>query len=828
LFLSGLAVVLGVAFVCGTFVFTDTLNRTFTDLFTQTTADVEITPAPAFDSNQAPDTRGLTIPAQVLSDVEAVPGVASAGGFVLVDGVRVIGKDGESLAPSGPPAFGASWSDNQAISPYRLVPGQGRGPERSGEIALDAQIVEKGGFEVGDTVQLVTPGPTITAELVGVFRFGSSGNLAGASLTAFDTATAQDLLLDGADAYTGISVEASEGTDNNALADDIRAVVPNDVVVQTGEEAADDAAADIRQGLSFVNIFLLVFAAIALVVGSFIILNTFSMLVAQRSRELALLRALGASRRQVTIAVLGEAALVGIVGSLLGIALAIPLAQGLKGVLAAAGVELPGGSLVIEPRTIIVGLVVGIGVTLVAAYVPARRASRVPPVAAMRDEVSVPTKSLRVRTVIGSVLLLVGLLSIASGTREEGGSASLVGLGVAATFVAVVALAPVIAGFAVRVLGAPFRRGITGRLAVDNARRNRRRTASTASALMIGLALVGTIATLGASTTASTDAAVDRSLKADFLVVDQSFVGFTPEVGNAIESVDGIAAVNRVRVSQVSLSTGTTDLFAIDPSTADQTLTIPFVEGSIDDLTDTGVIVDTETAARDNVSIGDTVEITFPTGASTFTVQGTYEVNGLFLGYVTTLGAFEAAGLPPRDVFVYATLGDGVDPATVRPELDAALAPFPTVQLQDQSEFKADIRSQINQVLGFVYALLALSLVISVLGIVNTLALSVVERTREIGLLRAVGMARKQLRSSIRIESVVISLFGAILGVILGVLFGTALQRSLRTQGIDVLSIPWGVLITCVVVAGIVGVLAALWPARRAARMDVLKAISTE
>jgi putative ABC transport system permease protein len=825
--LSALAVVLGITFVSGTFIFTDTLNRTFSDLFGDTQADVELTPTLDFASGVT-DTAGATIPASVLGTVEAVPGVSTATGYVLVDGVRVIGENGKVVGVTGAPAFGVSWSDDQATTPFRLVPGQGRGPEREGEIALDSQTVETGGFEVGDTIELVTPGPTVSAELVGVFRFGTSGNLAGASLTAFDLQTAQELLLDGADAFTGISVDAADGQDVDALAEAIRAAVPDDVTVQTGQEAADEAAADISQALSFVNIFLLVFAAIALLVGSFIILNTFSMLVVQRSKELALLRALGASRGQVTFAVLGEALIVGLVGSIVGVLLSIPLASGLNSLLSSIGFISDGGGVIVQPRTVIVSLVVGVAVTLFAAFLPARRASKVPPVAAMRDDLALPQRSLRIRTIVGAVLAILGAVAIAGGISGDG-EVALVGLGVLAVFFAAIALAPVIGAFAVRVIGAPFRGRISGRLAVDNARRNRRRTAGTASALMIGLALVGTIATLGSSATASTDAAIERTLRADFVIADAAFTGFSPQIAADVAQVDGIAVVSQMRMQPAQFPTGSGSVTAIDPATIDEVAAFTVIDGSIADLTDDGIMVDRTTAERDGVAVGDTITLTYATGQGSYTIQGlTDPANSFATGYVVTLNALEDAGIPPKDVTVFATTADGANLETVRAGVDSALAPYPMVTAQDQSELKEQIRDQISTVLAIVYGLLALSLIISVLGIVNTLALSVIERTREIGLLRAVGMSRRQLRASIRVESIVIAVFGSILGVLLGALFGWALQQSLASQGIDVLSIPVGLLVAFIVVAAVVGVVAALWPARRAARMDVLQAIANE
>lgn len=833
LVLSGLAVVLGVAFVAGTLIFTDTLSRTFQDLFGQTTSDVELTPKTAFDTQGDGSGTGASLPASLVPTVAGASGVANAAGSVLVNGVLVVGPDGKTLGTAGAPAFGVSWSDDTELSPFRLVPGSGRGPTKAGEVALDSQTAEAGGFGVGDTVRIVTPKEPLDATVTGIFRFGTSGNLAGASLTAFDEATAQALLLQPG-RFTAISAQAAEGTtQDEAKASIIEALGSEQaatVEIQTGEEAADDAAASISQALSFINIFLLVFAGIALLVGSFIILNTFSMLVAQRARELALLRALGASRRQVTWAVLGEALVVGLVGSLIGLGVGLLLALGLKQLISTLGGDLPTGALVVAPRTVLVALIVGTLVTLAAAYLPARRASKVPPVAAMRDDVVIPQRSLRVRVILGLILLALGVLILGSGVGSSGAEgASTVGLGALLLFFAVITLAPIIAGPVIGVLGIPVRaRGIAGRIAIDNARRNRRRTASTASALMIGLALVGAFSILGASTTESTSAAVDEAIGADFIVTDAAFAGFSPVVAQNIDAVDGISVVSAVRTAPAKIQDSVTTIAAIDPATASDVITVTMVEGQLTDVAD-GALVDDVTARNANVAVGEAIDITFENGTKqTQAINGIYESSGLLSGWVVSQESLAKAGLPTLDTIVYATVSDSADIATVRPAVDEAVADFPNVSVQDQGEFKDDIAAQINQLLAIIYALLGLAVIISILGIVNTLALSVVERTREIGLLRAVGMSRKQLRSSIRWESVVIAIFGALLGIGLGLVFGVSLQRVLREQGISVLSIPWALLFVFLIVAALVGVLAALWPARRASRMDVLSAISSE
>lgn len=833
LILSALAVVLGVAFVAGTFIFTDTLSKTFDDLFAQTTSDVELTPQQAFTTNRAPRDREISIPASLVDRVEKSPDVERAEGFVQVDGVYVIGDDGKVVGTPGAPAFGTSWSDDEELSPYRLVPGEGKGPTAAGQVAIDTQTAESGGLAVGDTIKIVTPRGPSQAKVTGIFRFGASGNLAGASLTAFDPLTAQKLLL-APGQVSAISVKSKAGfTQDETKASIEKTLTPSErktVKVQTGKEAADDQAATIAEALSFVNIFLLVFAILALIVGSFIILNTFSMLVAQRSRELALLRALGASRRQVTGAVLGEAVVVGIVGAIVGIGLGLVLALGLKQLISTLGGDLPTGALVVQPRTVIVALIVGLFVTVAAAYIPARRASRIPPVAAMRAEVALPQRSLRNRVIIGLILLVAGVISLIIGVGKAGATgATYVGAGSALLLFTVIVLSPVIASPVIGFLGIPIRRrGIAGRIAVNNAQRNRRRTASTASALMIGLALVGAMSILGASTKASTSASVEGVLRADFIVTSTTFRGFSPVVAQDVKAVPGVGVVSPIRSAPGQINKRVEVIGGIDPATVSQVLALDFQQGSVAGAKD-GFIVDDETFTSSNLKIGQSINVLFADGNTVkLPINGTFARDGLLSGYVTSNANLVKAGQPDQDSAVYATLKDGANPVTVKADIDKALADLPTVVVKDQSEYKASVVGQVDQILAIIYALLGLAIIISILGIVNTLALSVVERTREIGLLRAVGMSRKQMKSSIRWESMVIAVFGALLGLGLGVIFGVSLQKVLRNEGIQLLAIPWGQLIAFLVVSALVGVLAALWPARRASRLNVLDAISSE
>lgn len=828
LLLSAVAVVLGVSFVSGSLVFTDTIQKTFDDLFSEVTADVTVEPKTAFDAGFTGTVSTKALPADTVDTVKDVDGVKAAVGDVFVEGVQIVGKDGKVVGTGGAPGLGVNWTDEEALTSLTIV--DGKAPRTSGQVAIDSNSAKSSGYSVGDQIRLLTPGQPRTAELSGIFRFGSSGGLAGATLTAFDTETAQSLLAD-PDTFTSISIAADEGVSNATLRDRVREALPRGVVVRTQKQQTEEEAGAVESGLQFFNIVLLVFAGVSLFVGSFMILNTFSMLVAQRIRELALLRALGASRRQITRSVLGEALVVGLVGGLIGMGAGVLIALGLKAAFAAAGLEIETGALVFRPRTAVWSMVIGVGVTLVAAYLPARRASRVSPVAAMRDDTAMPQRSLKWRTVVGIVLAVVGVLSLI-GSLSTGGrdAASLVGLGVFLSILSAIVVSPVLSRPVIGGLGALYPRmfGTVGRLARDNAQRNPRRTAATSSALMVGLALVAAFGVLAASINSSIGGLIDRALGADYVVTAAQQLPFGAAVASDIEALPEVESVTRQRFGAAQVDGSIVYLGAADPASLSDSVQVAYAAGDAAALA-TGLLIDEPTAESKGWKVGDTVDLTFLGGSTaSLSVGGIYEPNGALGPYVVSLDTWEANGGDTRDSFLYVNLKDDVDAGDAAPVIERTLAAYPNVDLLDQAGFKDQQRGQVNQLLFLIYALLALAILIAVLGIVNTLALAVIERTREIGLLRAVGMSRRQLRRMIRLESVVISLFGAVLGLGLGVLFGVLLQRSLASQGIRDLAIPWGSLVAFLVVAAVIGVLAAIWPARRAARLDVLRAITTE
>jgi putative ABC transport system permease protein len=829
--LSALAIVLGVAFVAGTMIFTDTLNKTFTDIIDSGTADVDVAPKSAFDSGlvgTGVSSAQSSVPASVLDDITAVDGVEAAEGYVQTEGIYVLDSEGEVLETNGAPGLGVGWITDRSLSQSELT--DGRAPSAEGEVALDAATAEKLDYQVGDQVALLTTGPRIEATLVGVFQYGESGNLAGATMAAFDTTTAQELFLEPG-RYTGVSVNADDGVSQIELDEALSAALGDKYDVRTRAEQSEAASSSLEDGIGFINTFLMVFAGVALFVGSFIILNTFSMLVAQRTRELALLRALGASRRQVTRSVLLEATLLATIGSTAGLAAGFGLAHGLSALMKQFGLVLD-GDLVFSAGTVAWAYAVGVLVTLVAAYLPARRAAKVAPIAAMRDDVVTTTgRPMRRRNVLGAVTAAVATVALAAGLSLDDGdnTGALVGLGSALMLGAAVALSPVLAKPFIRAAGflLPRVAGRTGHLARENALRNPRRTAATSSALMIGLALVSGFSILGASANASVEALIDDTLKADYVVSTGVGQPFTPKVAEELAAVDGVESVAQERFGAGKFD-GTEAMFvAYQPEKLDQALQLDFAEGEVTGLEGNGLLVDQSTAEDEGWQVGDTVEFLVANGNSEeLTLGGIYRDSDGLGSVLISMDTYNATGGAQLDRYVYVNLADGVDVAAVRADLEQVTGAYPVVDLKDTGDFKDEQKGQVQQMLTLINALLVLSVLIAVLGVVNTLALSVIERTRELGLLRAVGMSRRQLRRMVRLESVVISIYGAALGLVLGSVFGVSLVQALGDMGINTLQVPAGQLLGFLLLGAVIGVVAATFPARRAGRLKVLDAIA--
>ncbi len=835
LLMSTFAIVLGVGFVTGSLVFGDTLNRSFTALFASTVGDVVVRPAGNATVDGAPS--AVTVPGRLGAKLAAVDGAARADGNIGVVGVYVIDVDGDPVGGNGPPALAGDWNDAPAghgLKGLEVI--DGRAPAGEGEVAIDDKTVEKSGYRIGDTVSLVTTGehPELQATLVGVLGFSEGGSLNGVTYTAFDTDTAQDLFLDGKDVFNNFWVTAEDGVSQEELRDRVQEVLPEGLEAVTGDDASDESADSLLDQLGFITTFLLIFAVIALVVGSFLIVNTFSILVAQRSRELALLRALGASRRQVKWMVLLEAFVLGVGGATIGLGLGVLLFFGIRAAFASFGLDLSTTPMVFRASTVVIGYAIGVVVTMVAAWFPARRTGKIPPVAALRDDVALPETTVRRRLLLGVVTVVLGSVAIGLALfGEVPRSGYLLGVGTLAVLLGVSAASPVIAR--PLLLGARWlfsrTHGAVGQLAGQNSLRNPRRTTATASALMIGLALCTTMAMVGSSAKASVDRAVADNFVGDLVVSNVFGIGFSPTVADRAEKLDGVAAVSRVRFQYVEETDGGTAFVqGIDPSTVTDTLKVTMADGALASLDEPDTVLVSESMADDrDLAVGDPVDLKVPVGDTSYVVGGIYEQNPV-LGdsYVLGLDTFADAGYVAVDNFVFVTLADGADRTVVQQQLEDLVGAQKMVSVKDQKGLAEEQRGPIDQLLTLIYGLLALALVIAVLGIVNTLALSVIERTREIGLLRAIGLSRSQLRRMIRLESIVIAFLGAVLGVCLGLIFGWVLLRDLASQGLEVIAVPWGQVVAFLAISLVVGVLAAVFPARRAARLDVLRAISTE
>ena len=840
LLLSALAVVLSVAFVAGSLIFSDTVTRTFDRLFASTSADVTVTPKEDLDS-QIPSGATATVPTNLVDRIDKVDGVALTRADVSVENVTVVDSDNKSVGPTtGAPTIAGDWYVTER-SPVKLSSGHApRGPD---EALLDADTADKKHVRIGDSLTVIAQPGSFKVEVVGIATFTTTNP--GAALVFLDPAVAPAKLLGRAGVATSIQVDASEGVSDAQLKQRIAGAIGSGAYeLETADEQAETAASQLGGFLDVIKYVMLGFAGIAVLVGVFLIVNTFSMLIAQRTRELGLLRALGADRRQVRRSVLLEATLLGLVGSTLGLAAGIGLAVGLIELMGLLGMNLKTAEMVIGWATPVSAYVVGVGVTFVAAYLPARRAAGVSPMAALADaEIAGVGRPLRVRAVVG---LIVGALGAAAlvgcvTSTETGSAASLLGLGVVLTLIATVIAGPLLVRPVIRVLGGFFPAvfGSIGRMSQRNALRNPRRTGATAAALMVGLALVGGMSVASASMTKSFDQQIDKTLGADFVVQNSNFLPFPQEITEKVQDTEGAGLVVRQRFTPVAVRLP--DGKRVETTAAgyeaqlDEVARITYAEGdTAAALADGSIAMDAGFAKDHDVRLGSTLPVEFPSGrkaelkvaaltdqdaAEGFGTQG-----GLFFGF----GTIEKYVPGGQDSALYVNAASGASADSLRSNLDKTLDPYPQVQVRDLADYKKLIHDQIAVLLYLVYALLGLAIVIAVLGVVNTLALSVVERTREIGLLRAIGLARRQLRRMIRLESVVIAVFGAVLGLALGLVWGVCVQQVLALQGMKALAIPWTTMIAVVVGSAVVGIVAALLPALRASRMNVLAAIAHE
>ena len=831
--LTGFAVVIGVAFVAGTFIFTDTINASFDQLFKQVSkgVDVDVTAKQPVEGDFGG--RIQPLPPGTLEKVRAVPGVAAVDPRLETQ-VTIFGKDGDPISSNGPPSIVFS-TNAERFDPQTYV--EGHRADKVGEVTLDESTADHEGFKVGDRIKIAGRAPAKEYDLVGISKLGDQSSLGIKSMSMPLSEVQRINATPGQ--LSEIAVAAQDGTSPEQLKAAVSRALGGSAEVRTGEEQADKASADITDSLGFLTIALLVFAGIAVFVGGFLIFNTFAVTVAQRSREFALLRTLGASRRQVLNSVVVETLVIGFFASVVGILGGLLIAPALRGLLSSAGIDLPSTGTVIEPRTIIVALAVGMIATLVSGFVPARRATQVEPVEAMRDAATPGAKRVSRRRLITSfAVVALGLVSLLVGLfgAEGSGAAALLGLGVVVIMLGVALLAPVLVRPLARFIGAPLERfqGISGRLARENAERQPQRTAITASALMIGLALVVFTAIFAAGLSGSVDKVVDDQLSRSSLIVthEDGFSPVSPEVAKKLEGVPGVEVVSPMRFDQANIKGGgnSQNASGIDPRTITSVFTPEIAKGPADafgTLRDDQTLADDAWAKSHGFKLGDTIQVTTPTGKQVgYELVGTYDNKLDLLGkIVVTNASMSKDWNQPDDNFILVA-GKG-SANTLEAGAKQALADFPVAKAQTLTQFKDESADQVNQLLGLVFGLLALSVIVALLGIVNTLALAVHERTRELGLLRAVGMSRRQVRRMVRAESVITALIGAVLGLVLGVVFAVIVSRPLADDGF-VLTFPVVTLIAVTILAAIAGVLAAIPPARRASKVDVLRAVTTE
>src|SRR6266851_4619046 len=813
--LTALAIVLGVTFISGTFVLTDTLQNTFSTLFGNIYQKIDFQVRGVAQLGSGVNVTRNEMPESLLATVQHVPGVAAADGQVT-GYAQFVARDGKAISTGGgAPTLGVAYDPDQQMSPLHLI--AGGPPVTSDDVVMDAGTAQKYHFAVGQQVRILSTEAPRTFTITGIVQFGTANNLAGATLAAFTLPTAQAIAQE-TGKLDDINAVAAPGASKAAVQRAIAQALPPGVEVVTGQTVVNESTSSVNQALSFFSTALLVFAFIALFVGAFTIYNTFSIIVGQRTRELALLRIVGASRRQVFGSVLAEAAITGFVSSLIGL--------GLEALLSGFGVTLPSGSLVFEPRTVLVGLVVGVGVTVVSAIGPARGAVRIPPVAALDDRQSAASASLRRRFIWGSALAVAGAVLLGLGLAKP--AIQLVGIGAAALFIGVATLSPALARPLSSVIGRPLPRllGVAGKLGRENSMRSPRRTAQTAAALMVGLALVSAMAVFGASLSKSATSSADQAIRADLIVTATGSGELSNSVPATASAVPGVTTTTAFYQGRFEFQNSLASLIAVSPDQLADTVILRMNAATPAALAQGKLLIDATTATSKHLSVGQTVPVRFAqTGPATLRIGGIYQANALIGSYLVSSGFFLARypPQPPAGLLLRTNGSAAVDNAVTK-----ALASYPNVKVQTRAQFEQSQVSSVNQLLGLVYALLGLAVIIALIGIVNTLMLSVFERTREIGLLRAVGMRRRQVRTMVRSEAVILAIFGAIIGIILGTALGLALVSSLRQQGITDTAVPASSLVIFLVLAALLGLVAATWPARRAARLDVLAAIAAE
>lgn len=835
-FLTALAVLISVAFMAGTSVLTATIQQTFDDLFADIYHGTDaVVRSPEvlesdFGTGQRPN-----LPASLVEVVQRARTVDAAEGNVAGPYAQVVDKHGKAIGGNGPPTFGLGWDPNPKINKFHIA--TGRPPERADEIVIDRHTADKGSLKAGDRVTVLTTKPPRKYTIVGTARFGTADSLAGASITLFTMPEAQRIG-NSINQFGEISVVGKSGFSQEEVRSNVAETIaaaglPKKYEVITGKAITKENQDAIDKQLGFLKIGLTVFAVIALIVGAFIIYNTFSIVVAQRLREMALLRAIGASRRQVLGSVIGESLAVGVLASTAGLVAGVGLAIGLKALLNVVGFGIPGNGVVVKPGGMLTAFVAGTAVTIVSAVVPARQAARIPPIAAMRSVALERPLNRAVRSGMGVVITALGIALLLAGLFGDAGILA-VGVGALCVLLGVFVLSPLFAHGLALLIGAPLTKikGVTGSLARENAARNPRRTATTGAAVMIAVSLVGFITIFAASANASISSAIDQQLKTDYIITsgggNGAPTGLSPALDKAVAALPEIQAAAPVRLGQVGINGGRSFVNAISGAEGSQVIDLDGVSGSLAAIDDHGIAVSTRKADSHHWKIGSTIPVTFvKTGKVPLRVAYIYKSN-TFGDYFISLKTYEKNFTDQLDFLILAKLKPGVSAEQGRKAIEPLVKPYPTAKLKDNAQYKADQKKQVNQVLALFYVLLFLAVIIALIGITNTMTLSIYERTREIGLLRAVGESRRQTRSMIRWEAVIIALLGTLLGVVIALFFGWAVIEALKDEGFSTFSPALIQLAIIVVIGGFAAVLAAILPARRAARLDVLDAISHE
>ena len=830
LVLTSLAVILGTAFLSGTAVFSATLNRTFDNLFSDVFRNIDayVRSTQVIEADFGAEER-QRLPQELIAMIEEVPGVADVQGDIQAF-ARIVGKDGKPLGSdgAGPPTFG---SVGEEFKGALWTISDGKFPENATEVALDEASAKTGKFVVGDKVKVVAQAGSREFTLVGIASYGDVRSPGGATFALFDLATAQEFLAKPG-FVDNILISGDGSLSDEELAKAISAVIPSSYKTETltGAEITKETQDQIGSALSFFSILLSTFSYIALGVGSFVIYNVFSISAAQRQRENALLRAIGASKKQVTRAMLIESVVVGLFGSVIGLFAGIGLSKALSALLKAAGIDLPSGGLVVPRSAVINTIVVGMIVTITSAWLPARRAGRVPPLAAMRETAIEVVALTRRRTVFGLVLIALGAASIIAVTG--GASNTWLGIGILFVFSGTITLGPVIARPVALLLGRPAEtlRGVTGTMARQNSARNPKRTSRTASPVLIGVALVTAVAALAASIRTQIDGVFTEQFKGDYAINTNArgFGGLSPSLADDINSLPEVERATGFGLLTVKIEGKGQYLTTINPATVEGVFDIGLTSGKYSDLTPETIFVSQKYVENNDAALGDKIMVTLADAqVKSLTIAGIYEFDDLAGKYTVSRDLVKDSTVISFDLGVYIKVKPGVSDESARTALQAAVDKYGQGELLSKREY-IDLQSgQINQLLGLIYGLLFLSVIIAVVGIIITLLLSVFERQREIGLLRAVGMTKSQVRTTVRWESVITSLLGAVVGIVLGVGLGWVIVYALRDQGLSSFSVPVSSTISILIMAFVIGVLAAVYPAWRATRVNLLSAITT-